>query len=118
MRSVTETGDGVRSTPPRSRLAITTSWKDAADAILEPTGELVKLPIATIELQGYLYAARLAVAELYEHVDRPAEASRLRDSAATLRRVVEERYWLEDEDFYAVAIDGDKQPVRTTVPTR
>ena len=107
-------GDGLQEYATRSRLGYyNQSWKDAADAILEPTGGLAKLPIATIELQGYLYAARLAMAELCEHVGDDAEAVRLRDSATALRGLVEERYWLEDEDFYAVALDGDKEPVRT-----
>ena len=71
------------------------------------------MPLATIELQGYLYAARLAMAELNEHTGDHGEALRLRDSATALRCLVEDRYWLEDEDFYAVALDGDKEPVRT-----
>lgn len=107
-------GDGLQEYATRSQLGYyNQSWKDAGDAILEPTGGLAKLPLATIELQGYLYAARLAMAELYEHTGDHGEALRLRDSATRLRSLVEQRYWLEDEDFYAVAIDGDKQPVRT-----
>jgi glycogen debranching enzyme len=107
-------GDGLQEYATRSRLGYyNQSWKDAGDAILEPTGGLAKLPLATIELQGYLYAARLAMAELHEHAGQHDEALRLRELATTLRGLVEERYWLEDEGFYAVAIDGDKQPVPT-----
>ncbi|HEX3089151.1 MAG TPA: trehalase family glycosidase, partial [Ilumatobacteraceae bacterium] len=107
-------GDGLQEYGTRSRLGYyNQSWKDAGDSVLEPTGELVKLPIATIELQGYLYAARLAMAELYEHTGDDAEGGRLRDSASALRDLVEERYWMEDEGLYAIALDGDKQPVRT-----
>jgi glycogen debranching enzyme len=107
-------GDGLQEYATRSRLGYyNQSWKDAGDAILQPTGELAKLPIATIELQGYLYAARLAMAELYENRGDQAEADRLLEAAEALRALVEERYWLEDEGTYAVAVDGDKQPVRT-----
>jgi glycogen debranching enzyme len=107
-------GDGLQEYATRSQLGYyNQSWKDAADAILEPTGGLAKLPIATIELQGYLYAARLAMAELYENRGDQAKALRLRDSAKAQRVLVEERYWLEEEDFYAVAVDGNKEPVRT-----
>jgi glycogen debranching enzyme len=106
--------DGLQEYGTRSDLGYyNQSWKDAADAILEPEGGLVTLPIATIELQGYLYAARLAMAELNEHVGERAEAVRLQESAAALRSLVEDRYWVEEEGFYAIAIDGDKQPVRT-----
>lgn len=107
-------GDGLQEYATRSQLGYyNQSWKDAADAILEPTGGLAKLPIATIELQGYLYAARLAMAELSEHRGDQASALRLREAAKALRGLVEERYWLEEEDFYAVAVDGNKEPVRT-----
>jgi glycogen debranching enzyme len=107
-------GDGLQEYATRSRLGYyNQSWKDAGDAIVMPTGELAKLPIATIELQGYLYAARLAMAELYENRGDRAEALRLLESAKALRALVEERYWLEDEGTYATAVDGDKEPVCT-----
>ena len=107
-------GDGLQEYATRSRLGYyNQSWKDAGDAIVLPTGELAKLPIATIELQGYLYAARLAMAELYENRGDQAEALRVLQSAKALRALVEDRYWLEDEGTYATAVDGDKQPVRT-----
>ena len=107
-------GDGLQEYATRSRLGYyNQSWKDAGDAIVGPTGELAKLPIATIELQGYLYAARLAMAELSESRGDQAKGLRLRDSASALRSLVEERYWLEEENFYAVAIDGNKEPLRT-----
>ena len=112
--SAIATATGCRSTRPVASSATTTRvGRTPRDAILDPTGGLAKLPIATIELQGYLYAARLAMAELYEHVGDDAEAARLRDSATALRGLVEDRYWLDDEGFYAVALDGDKEPVRT-----
>jgi glycogen debranching enzyme len=107
-------GDGLQEYATRSQLGYyNQSWKDAGDAILEPTGSLAKLPIATIELQGYLYAARLAMAELFDYSGQDDEAHRLRNSAKALRGLVEERYWLEDEQFYATAIDGTKLPLRT-----
>jgi glycogen debranching enzyme len=107
-------GDGLQEYATRSQLGYyNQSWKDAGDAILEPTGGLAKLPLATVELQGYVYAARLAMAELCEHAGDSATAQQLRDSAAALRVLVEDRYWLDDENFYAVAVDGDKEPVRS-----
>jgi glycogen debranching enzyme len=80
---------------------------------LHEDGRLPALPLATIELQGYLYAARLAMAELNDHCGDMLEAERLQHSATQLRALVEARYWLEDEGFYAVALDGHKEPVRS-----
>jgi glycogen debranching enzyme len=86
-------------------------WKDAGDAIVDAQGRQPELPIATVELQGYLFAARLAMAELSQALGREDEAREFRDAAAKLRRAVEERFWLERESFYALALDGDKRLV-------
>lgn len=87
------------------------SWKDAEDAVVHADGRQADLPLATVELQGYLFAARLALAELLAALGERAEAERLRHAACTLRDIVEERYWLEEKGFYAFALDGQKRQV-------
>jgi glycogen debranching enzyme len=105
-------GDGLQEYATRSRKGYyNQSWKDAGDAIVHEDGGLAELPLATVELQGYLYAARLALAELLEESGERAEAERLRADARDLQALVEERYWLEDQGFYAMALDGRKRPV-------
>jgi glycogen debranching enzyme len=105
-------GDGLQEYATRSRRGYyNQSWKDAADALLHADGRLPELPLATVELQGYLYAACLAMAELEEASGEAAEADRLRAEARRLRTLVEERFWLVDEAFYAIALDGRKEPV-------
>ncbi len=89
------------------------SWKDAGDAIVHEDGALAELPLATVELQGYLFAAYLAMAELHDELSHHTEAMRLRRAAERLRRLVEERFWLEDQGFYAMALDGRKRLVRS-----
>jgi glycogen debranching enzyme len=74
-------------------------------------GSLAPLPLATVELQGYLYAAKLAMAELLEASGEAADAERLRAEAEHLRVLVEGHFWLADRSFYALALDGQKQPV-------
>jgi glycogen debranching enzyme len=52
-------GDGLQEYGTRSRKGYyNQSWKDAGDAIVDLDGEIAELPLATLELQGYLYAAR------------------------------------------------------------
>jgi glycogen debranching enzyme len=107
-------GDGFLEYETRSRRGYyNQSWKDAGDAIVHEDGTIAPLPIATVELQGYWYAARLAMAELLDACGQPDEARRLRDAAEELRARVNTRFWLEDEGFYAMALDGAKQAVRT-----
>lgn len=88
-------------------------WKDAGDAVPYPNGERVRPPIATVELQGYLYAARLAFAELIEKTGESGEAARQRRAASELRVRVEQRYWLEAEGTYALALDPKKRVVES-----
>jgi glycogen debranching enzyme len=105
-------GDGLLEYATRSSQGYyNQSWKDAGDAILNADGRLAALPLATVELQGYLFSARLAMAELHEARGDAGEAERLRRAAGELRVRVEERFWLEAQQFYAVALDGDKRPV-------
>jgi glycogen debranching enzyme len=88
-------------------------WKDAGDAIVHRDGRLARPPIATVELQGYWFAARLALAELFEHVGSPSEAARERSAAHKLRAFVEQRYFMSDERCYAIALDRTKHRVES-----
>jgi glycogen debranching enzyme len=66
------------------------------------------------EIQGYAYDARIRTARLAREVwGDPALADRLEADAAELRRRFDDAFWLEEEGCYALALDADKQPVRT-----
>ena len=86
-------------------------WKDSADSVTHADGTLAEPPIALIEVQGYAYAARLAMADLYRRRGQPRRAAELERAAALLRRRVQERFWLDDLGCYAEALDRDKRPV-------
>jgi glycogen debranching enzyme len=88
-------------------------WKDAEDAILHEDGLHADLPIATVELQGYWYAALLAMAELLVAVGDGEGALPLRAEARRLQLRVEERFWMEEPGCYAMALDGHKRHVRS-----
>ena len=40
-------------------------WKDSGDAIVNADGSLATAPIALVEVQGYVYLAKLTIADLY-----------------------------------------------------
>jgi glycogen debranching enzyme len=86
-------------------------WKDAHDAIVTDDGANGALPLATVELQGYLYAARLAMAELLEALGDSAGARDQRRRAETLAELVDRRFFDERAGFYALALDGSKRPL-------
>ncbi|HSB86958.1 MAG TPA: glycogen debranching N-terminal domain-containing protein [Ilumatobacteraceae bacterium] len=103
-------GDGLQEYGTRSRDGYRDQgWKDAGDAIVTADGQLGSLPLATVELQGYLYAARLGMAELFEERGDTSAATQQRAAAAALAELVEQRFYVERDGFYAVALDGAKQ---------
>jgi glycogen debranching enzyme len=85
-------------------------WKDSYDSLLYPDGRPVRLPAALVEVQGYVYRARAELAEVFERLGNERVAAELRRKANALRKRFEAAYWLPDEEFYAQALDGDKQP--------
>ena len=90
---------------------INQGWKDSSDGINDAEGRTAEPPIALCEVQGYLYAALLARAELADAFGDPAQAAELRDRADTLRGKFLEAFWLPEKGWYAIALDGSKRHV-------
>jgi glycogen debranching enzyme len=88
-------------------------WKDAGDSVVYPDGTLVKGPKALCELQGYVFDAKLRLADAADYFGDGPLAARLRKEAAELQQRFEEQFWCEDIGYYAYALDGDKKPVKT-----
>ena len=89
-------------------------WKDSPNAVVHPDGTLAALPRATCELQGYAYDARRRAARLAREVwADQALADRLERDAAELKHRFNKDFWLEEEQYFALALDGHKRPVRT-----
>lgn len=88
-------------------------WKDSYDSILHQDGSLAEPPIALSEVQGYVYLAKHRVADVFDVLGRQADAARLRTEANALRRRFNEAFWVEEDKFYALALDGNKRPVRS-----
>jgi glycogen debranching enzyme len=107
-------GDGFQEYQTRSPVGYENmSWKDSGDAVVYPDGSLVKGPKALCELQGYVYAAWLGMAEIFDELGRHDRARKLRAKAAELFRRFNDAFWDNDLGFYAYALDGDKQKVLT-----
>jgi len=87
-------------------------WKDSHDAIMHASGELAEGPIALAEVQGYQYAALLGAAEVAGMLGRSDRMPGLTDRARHLQERFEADFWMADEGFYALAIDGNARPCR------
>ncbi len=88
-------------------------WKDSWDGVQFADGRIPYLPIATAEIQGYVYDAKLRVAELARRVVWDEElAQRLEHEAAELARRFNQDFWSEERGgYYVVGLDGDKRPI-------
>ncbi|HKT60506.1 MAG TPA: glycogen debranching N-terminal domain-containing protein [Gemmatimonadales bacterium] len=87
-------------------------WKDSGDAIIDEQGRIATPPIAMVEVQAYVYAAKLAVADLFARRGDQATAERLRREAAALRQQFDRDFWVESIGCYAMALEAEKQPLR------
>jgi glycogen debranching enzyme len=107
-------GDGFVEYKRRSpRGLLHQSWKDSGNSQLFHDGRHAEPPIAPCEVQGYVYDAKVRMAELARDVWRERElAERLERDAAELRARFDEAYWREERGgYYALALDGNKKPV-------
>lgn len=87
-------------------------WKDSWNSILFSDGTVAAGPIATCEIQGYVYDAKLRCARLARELwDSPEIADRLEKEAAKLKRRFNEDFWIPEKQFFALALDGKKRKV-------
>ena len=87
-------------------------WKDSWDSISYRDGTLPGFPRATCELQGYAYDAKMRGARLARLVwHDPEFADRLEKEAADLKRRFNRDFWVEDEGYFAIALDVDGRQV-------
>jgi glycogen debranching enzyme len=88
------------------------NWKDSWNSMVFHDGSLAAAPIAPVEVQGYVYDAKVRVAELARRVWGDGEtAARLEREAAELRERFNDAYWLEERGWYALGLDRDKRPI-------
>ena len=92
----------------------TQGWKDSVDAIHHADGRLAEGSVALCEVQGYVFAAKRAAADLARQLEHPERARELRRQAETLRSRFEDAFWSETLGTYALALDGNKEPCLVT----
>ena len=81
-------------------------WKDSYDSISHADGTLAAGPIALCEVQGYLFAARRAAAQIARRLGHDVAAAGLDAGAERLRQAFEARFWSERLQSYVLALDG------------
>jgi glycogen debranching enzyme len=88
-------------------------WRDSWDGVQFADGTIPTLPIATAEIQGHVYDAKLRIAELaVGPLQEPELATRLRAEAERLRDRFDKDFWIDDRGgYYAIGLDADKKKI-------
>jgi glycogen debranching enzyme len=86
-------------------------WKDSGDAIRHRDGTPAVTPIALVEVQGYVYDAKVRTASLAHRLGDSALAERLELEAATLRDRFDSAFWMDDVGYYAMGLDAEKHQI-------
>ena len=106
-------GDGYLEYGTRSSAGLRSQcWKDSWNSVLFADGRLADPPIATCEIQGYAYDARVRAARLAREIwGDPNLADRLERDAAALRERFNRDFWIEQRGHYALALDSQNNQV-------
>ncbi|HUF22462.1 MAG TPA: glycogen debranching N-terminal domain-containing protein [Burkholderiales bacterium] len=103
-------GDGfIEYQSQRADGLVNQGWKDSADAVFHADGQLAEGPIALVEVQGYVYAAKKAIAAVARALGRHADCARLLAEAEALRLRFEKTFWSDKLGTYVLALDGKKR---------
>jgi glycogen debranching enzyme len=107
-------GDGFYEYRSRSSQGVKNqAWKDSGDAIVDDKGRIVDTPLGTCEQQGFVYEAKLRMAELLWLIGERGEAKRCFHQAQELKKRFNDRFWMKDERFFAMAKDRKGRLVRS-----
>ncbi|MGB3208364.1 MAG: amylo-alpha-1,6-glucosidase [Crinalium sp.] len=94
-----------------SRGLVNQGWKDSGDCIVNRKGELAQGAIALSEVQAYVYAAKIRLSEIARMKKRLDLADQWLEDARNLKARFNQDFWVSDQDFCALALDGDSNQV-------
>jgi glycogen debranching enzyme len=88
-------------------------WRDSWDGVVFRDGSLPTRPLALCEIQGYVYDAKLRLADIADQVwSDPDLSGRLRSEAQGLAERFNRDYWTDERGgFYVIGLDGEKNQV-------
>ena len=90
-------------------------WKDSGDSTFDERGVDASGHIATVEVQGYAYAAYRAAAGLYRSLGEPEQGGEWDERAQRLQARFQETFWWPERSYYYHGLNGDKSPLRVLV---
>ncbi|MBC7324525.1 MAG: amylo-alpha-1,6-glucosidase, partial [Moorella sp. (in: Bacteria)] len=98
-----------------ARGLVNQGWKDSWDGVIDLEGNIPRGPIALVEVQAYYYLALSRAAEMFRALGEERAAEEAEAKARKLQEKFLKAFWLDEEEFVAFALDGDKKPIKTPV---
>ncbi|ADX71807.1 glycogen debranching enzyme [Pseudarthrobacter phenanthrenivorans Sphe3] len=96
---------------PNDHGLVNQGWKDSWDGINFADGTMAEAPIALCEVQSYVYSAYVGRSLLARWTGERELEQHWEQRAAELKVAFNEKFWLPDKGYFAVALDKDKRPV-------
>jgi glycogen debranching enzyme len=107
-------GDGFGEYQTRSEGGLKNQgWKDSGYAIVYADGSQVEDPIAPCEEQGFLYIAKIRMAEMLWWIGDKDIAKKFFHEASELKKRFNEAFWMGKEGFFAMGLDRHKNQIRS-----
>ncbi|HEY4385460.1 MAG TPA: amylo-alpha-1,6-glucosidase, partial [Ktedonobacteraceae bacterium] len=75
----------------------------------------VRQPKALCELQGYVYDAKVRMAEVFQALGEGPQAKMLQQDAEALKRQFNQAFWMEKEGCFAFGLDAEKRQITSIV---
>jgi len=80
------------------------AWKDGFEDNLK-----IEPPVAMVEVQGYQYLALAEISQLAKEKNNFELSKKLEERARKLKEKFNHKFWMEDENFFVLALDAKKQ---------
>jgi glycogen debranching enzyme len=107
-------GDGFYEYQTRSRMGDRNQgWKDSEHAILGENGRDASLPLATCEVQGYVYAGKQQLGAALIALGHISRGRQLLRESMQLKQRFNRAFWMPEQGFLAMGLDGQKRQVRS-----
>lgn len=87
------------------------TWKDSSESIVDLDGRVIPQPVATCEEQAIVYVAKRDLADVLDALGRRDEARILRRQAEELKKRFNDRFWMPETGFLAMALDPTGKPI-------
>lgn len=87
------------------------SWKDSNDSLHYSDGRLGEGTLAVAEVQGYAFAAYLAVADFYQAQGDDQNYRAYSAKAKKLQTTFEDLFWMPEHNNFAIAVDDENVPL-------